>query len=255
MKSNVFTILDKITTKLCQLGKVQVGAICYGYGPKVDQDLVDELTIKQDILKREANKILRKQKRCFSDEELSKLLSKIDKKLVNCGNTCNLLFVDDSLYNSWVTQNPFCRRYEDWEKCLNVILPEYGFNPKLEIYNSTEFKLDVEANNITPEILLELSKFEVIGDYSLALERAVLKSEFLVNLERDEIKNQLLLIFEREELHGVLDFKMVMEEVQNNKLSLSLIDKIYESNCELSLDLKSITTPNNNRYEICKLIR
>ena len=176
--------------------------------------------------------------------EIQKILE-VTSKLIDLNFHINEDFsnvkIDDSQFDEWVLNNPYCVSYEDWEKCLIKICPKVGIEVT-DVKAVCNFMYGIISTQITCIEKL-LYTFDVI-------ELARKNKCFDISINTNNCKLDYETIVEKHKCD--LDFNTYISLINCN-LSSKAIDNLLESNLDLGFDSKNnnpIVYLNGNSYNL-----
>lgn len=189
----------------------------YGYKPA--SDLIEYNKILEEDYKNE----LRGFKACLSKKEKQSLLDKI---LSITGKPCHTstrdLIVDTSNVNKWISQNPMCVSYKDWEKWSHYICGKLNINFKVT-RKTCDFTLELTRKIIPCDILVYIQAHKKACDLDIKLD-----------INKDRCKAELKIL--REDVNCDLSLKLYTELKKCN-VSFDMVKKVYS--CGLRLDMSA----------------
>lgn len=190
----------------------------YSYSPY--EDLIEYTS----ILERNYDNKVRKFEQCLSPLEVESL---IDKVLRITGKPCHSTFkdltVDLSNRDKWISKNPMCVSYQDWEKWSYYICGKLNIDFKIE-KKTCDFVLELTRKTIHCDILVYVKAQKKSCDLGIKLD---------VSKERCQAELKILVT----ESNCDLSLKTYVELKKCN-ISFDMIKKVYDCNLKLNINSK-----------------
>lgn len=258
----ISNLILNLQNLICEIAKGVVSVTCYGYGcnsdrSKLTEHIEDKRQLEQELIDQRLGGNV-----CFDSTELSRLVGEINKKVLTCTQNCTDLKIDDSNYQHWLFKNPYCRVYESWEQCLNLIKPEYQANFS-SIDSQSYFKLGLSSTEITPQVIVNLQSIDLNNTFDLQGSAVNIGSEFKFNVElleksgtieldlrMCELNHELLIFSEKLITNFNLDVSSILLE---KVLELEVFVKSFDFSTDLEIYIQNKTLSSNLAIYIKKL--
>lgn len=186
----------------------------------------DELIELTKILEEDYKNELRGFKKCLSNKET---LSLVDKILKITGKPCHTstrdLTVDLSKRNKWVSQNPMCVSYQDWEKWSYYICGKLNIDFKVT-RKVCDFTLELTRKIIPCDILVYIQAKKKACDMNIKLD-----------INKDRCKAELKIL--RQDANCDLSLKLYTELKKCN-VSFDMIKKVYSCGLKLKMEAEEV---------------
>lgn len=165
MREYLFAIDEKISA-------YNESSLCmddWGYGCKpVNKDSYEKLLLFRGYIE----KYYKAQKFNYSvgicPNEIQKVLENTSQLITLNHHSCedfSYVNIDDSNYEEWIINNPYCIAWEDWELHIVNIYPKIGFKVS-DITNSCKLIYDIKGEQLLdiPKLLYTLSVASIAQD-------------------------------------------------------------------------------------------
>lgn len=224
-----------IKNEVLKLSKCNLDYLKYRYSssPYTEvelRDKLDRLVTYREVLTRLKDQILSGVCNCLDKESYSCLMEKVTRLV---GKNCKPVYVDYTIDNSneeeWVMKCPFCRSYENWEKWSKFFAGKLNLQINADTEVLTNLILEISREIITPNVLLAISVYtEVRENLNLEISRST-----------EEIKLDFELLIEQVPNFD-LNLSIYTELIEKHKLSFDIIKTVYDEGLSLEVDQEEV---------------
>jgi len=176
-------------------------------------------------------------KGCLDCDKLQSISEKIRRITATCEKSIRKnLFVDNSMEEKWIAQNPYCVAREKWEELAYRVCAEFKIDIE-SIEEKCDITFEIVRSLIPCDLMVSLSVYEEVCDLKLEINRTE---------EECKIDFELL----KSEVECDLNFRTYKTLIENN-FSYDIIKNIYENGCTIVVDDSEIrihTAPFEMQY-------
>lgn len=247
-----------IDNKICEYSESLICISNWGYGCKnVTESDFKKLTIFKDYLQDYYNSVRFGYNPGVCPDEVQNVLE-ATANIVDLNFKFNETFtnvrVDNSNYDQWVSQNPYCVAWEDWEKFVAKIAPKVGITVT-NVSDACKFIFDfkTEYSVESYEFLYALSVAYIAAQnncFDIDIDVKKLECDIQIEVEAElkkcEVKYQLLI----DKLECDLSFDAYVSLIKCS-LSHEVIVKAFESGVPLDyIDGTPVMRVSNQTYPL-----
>ena len=236
-------ILYAIDTKICELSESYICLTMWGYS-KESQPLekIEVLNTLKPVIQKYELASRFGLDTCLCPHEINAIIEKvlclIDLTCCNSEKRCDII-IDESGLDSYISSNPHCVAYDDWERCLYRVMPQCETQVVYGGLTKDPYEVEVSVNRLTPaEFLFSASRDEIVVEpelaYLLTAER-ISPTNFSLDVDLKETKDDV-----SAEISAIMELSSLSEEVSAKMVDFGItstaILKLQENNISVGFD-------------------
>lgn len=194
------------------------------FGAQYSYTPYENLIKYTEILEENYNNNIQGFKECLDKHEVDLLVSKIIKYIGKpCISTNRDLSVDISKKQRWISENPMCVSYQEWEKW--------------SYYICGKLNIDFKVERITCDFTLELTRKIIPCDILVYIQAQKKACDLNIKLDIDKVRCQAELNILKQDVNCDLSLTTYIELKKCN-VNFDMVKKVYDCNLKLNINSK-----------------